>query len=171
MVPEVTDALARSLYLATSHQAKEDIVKVRELMTSEPACCTPDQTIREAAGLMRDADCGCIPVVEDNASRRLVGVVTDRDIAVRAIATGKGADTRISEVMSSGPRCCSPDDEVDTVEKIMTEQQVRRVPVVDEAGCCVGMVSQADLALNDRAASEKEVGRVVERISEPAGMR
>ena len=146
-------------------------MKVRELMTRDPACCTPDQTIREAAGLMRDADCGCIPVVADTGTHMLVGVVTDRDIAVRAIATGKGADTRISEVMSSGPRCCSPDDDVDTVEKIMIEGQVRRVPVVDQAGCCVGMVSQADLALNDKAASEKEVGRVVEKISEPAGAR
>lgn len=145
-------------------------MKARELMTSDPTCCTPDQTIREAAGMMRDCDCGCIPVVEDNSSRKLVGVVTDRDIAVRAIAVGKGADTPVSQVMSSNPRCCSPDDDVNAVEQIMANDQVRRVPVVDAQGCCVGMVSQADLALNDRAASEKDVGRVVEKISEPAGM-
>lgn len=146
-------------------------MKARELMTSDPACCTPDQTIREAAGLMRDSDCGCIPVLKDREIRQLVGVVTDRDIAIRATAVGKGPDTLVRDVMSLGPKCCSPDDDVDTVERIMAEEQVRRVPVVDEHGCCVGIVSQADLALNDKAASEKEVGRVVERISEPAGSR
>lgn len=169
-VPRVTAVFPVRPYLPTSHQDKEDIVKARELMTSDPACCTPDQTIREAAGMMRDCDCGCIPVVEDNASRKLVGVVTDRDIAVRAIAVGKGSDTPVRDVMSVGPRCCGPEDDISSVERIMTEEQVRRVPVVDAQGCCVGMVSQADLALNDRAASEKEVGRVVEKISEPAGM-
>ena len=146
-------------------------MKARELMTSDPACCTPDQTIREAAELMRECDCGCIPVVQDSAGRKLVGMVTDRDIAVRAAALGKGPDTLVRDVMSPGPKCCNPDDDVETVERIMSSEQVRRVPVVDEQGCCVGMVSQADLALNDRAASEKEVGRVVERISEPAGSR
>ena len=154
-----------------AHQAKEDIVKVRELMTKDPASCTPDQSIREAARLMRDCDCGCIPVVADLAGRRLVGVVTDRDIAIRAMAEGKGPDTPVRDVMSLGPKCCGPEDDVNAVEEIMAEEQVRRVPVVDERGCCVGMVSQADLALNDKAASEKEVGRVVERISEPAGAR
>ena len=146
-------------------------MKVRELMTSDPACCTPDQTIREAAQMMRDCDCGCIPVVQDSEGRRLVGVVTDRDIAVRGLAEGRGPETKVREVMSSGPKCCGPDDDVNMVEQIMADQQVRRVPVVDAAGCCVGMVSQADLALNDKAASEKEVGRVVEKISEPAGSR
>lgn len=146
-------------------------MKARELMTNDPACCTPDQTIREAAELMRECDCGCIPVVQDSASRKLVGVVTDRDIAVRAAALGKGPETLVRDVMSPGPRCCGPEDDVEAVERIMSSEQVRRVPVVDEEGCCVGMVSQADLALNDRAASEKDVGRVVERISEPAGSR
>jgi CBS domain-containing protein len=146
-------------------------MKARELMTNDPACCTPDQTIREAAELMRECDCGCIPVVQDSSSRKLVGVVTDRDIAVRGAALGKGPDTLVRDVMSLGPKCCSPDDDVEAVERIMSSEQVRRVPVVDEEGCCVGMVSQADLALNDRAASEKDVGRVVERISEPAGTR
>jgi CBS domain-containing protein len=117
---------------------------------------------------MRECDCGCIPVVEDKESNRLVGVITDRDIACRCTADGKGPNTPVKEAMSRDPKCCRPDDDVATVERIMAEEQVRRVPVVDDRGCCVGMIAQADLALNERAASDSEVGRVVERISEPA---
>lgn len=143
-------------------------MKARELMTAKPACCTPQETVRKAAQLMREHDCGCIPVVEDEESNRLLGVVTDRDIACRCTAEGKGPDTRVNEIMSRDPTCCGPDQDVEAVEKIMAEEQVRRVPVVDAKGCCVGMVAQADLALNHRAASEKKVAKVVERISEPA---
>jgi CBS domain-containing protein len=140
-------------------------MKASELMTTEPASCAPGDSIQRAAELMKSCDCGCIPVVEEG--NRLVGVVTDRDLAVRALAQGKGAETRVRDVMSTGVSCCHPDDDVALVEEIMKKEQVRRVPVVDKAGCCVGMIAQADLALNSAAASDKEVGRVVERISEP----
>jgi CBS domain-containing protein len=143
-------------------------MKARELMTADPTCCTPEATIQQAAQLMRDHDCGCIPVVEDEQSKRLVGVITDRDITVRCIAEGKGPQTRVKDAISPNPTCCAPDDDVETVERIMSGEQVRRVPVVDQRGSCVGMIAQADLALNHRAASETEVGKVVERISEPA---
>jgi CBS domain-containing protein len=117
---------------------------------------------------MREHDCGCIPVVEDKESNRLVGVVTDRDIACRCTAEGKGPDTPVREAMSRDPRCCGPNDDLEAVEKIMAEEQVRRVPVVDARGCCVGVIAQADLALDHRAVSDSEVGKVVERISVPA---
>lgn len=143
-------------------------MKAGELMTAQPACCTPEDTIRLAAQLMREHDCGCIPVVQDKESNRLVGVITDRDIACRCIAGGGGPETPVKEAMTRDPKCCHPDDDVETVERIMAREQVRRVPVQDERGCCVGMISQADLALNARAASDSEVGRVVEQISEPA---
>lgn len=119
---------------------------------------------------MREHDCGCLPVVEDQEAKRVVGVVTDRDLACRCLAEGKGADTRVEEAMSSDPSCCAADADVDEVERIMAERQVRRVPVVDAQGCCVGMVAQADLARQDRGVSDREVGRVVERISEPTGV-
>jgi CBS domain-containing protein len=141
-------------------------MKAQELMTTTPVCCTPESTVREAAMLMREHDCGCIPVVE-MGGMRLVGVVTDRDIVCRCIAEGRGSDTRVNEIMTTQPRCCHPEDDVAAVEQIMMQAQVRRVPVVDAQGNCVGMIAQADLALSDRAASESEVGRVVERISEP----
>ena len=141
-------------------------MKAQDLMTMNPASCTPSGTVREAAQLMRDHDCGCIPVVEGE-SKRLVGVVTDRDIACRCVAEGKSPDTAVRDIMTTNPQSCHPEDDVAAVEQIMIEAQVRRVPVVDAKQCCVGMIAQADLALNEEAASDRDVGRVVERISEP----
>src|SRR4051812_1524334 len=92
-------------------------MRARELMTAEPVCCTPDQTVREAAQLMGQHDCGCIPVVEDTETNRLVGVITDRDITCRCTAEGNGPDTEIAKVMSRTPKCCGPDDDVGTIEK------------------------------------------------------
>jgi CBS domain-containing protein len=143
-------------------------MKASDLMSAQPACCTPEDTIRLAAQLMREHDCGCIPVVEDKDSNRLLGVVTDRDITCRCTADGRGPETPVRVAMSRDPKCCRASDDVETVEKIMADEQVRRVPVVDERGCCVGMIAQADLALNQRAATEHELAQVVERISEPA---
>lgn len=146
-------------------------MQAREIMTENPACCTPDETMQRAAQLMKEHDCGCLPVVDDARSKRVIGTVTDRDLACRGLAAGKGADTPVREVMSKDPTCCRAEDDIQDVERVMAEKQVRRVPVVDARGCCVGMVSQADLALHDEAVSNSEVGRVVERISEPAGRR
>jgi CBS domain-containing protein len=141
-------------------------MKAQDLMTSNPACCTPSSTVREAAELMRDHDCGCIPVVEGE-SKQLVGVLTDRDVACRCVAEGKSPDTAVRDIMTTNPQSCHPEDDVAAVEQIMIEAQIRRVPVVDAKQCCVGMIAQADLALNEEAASDRDVGRVVERISEP----
>jgi CBS domain-containing protein len=141
-------------------------MKAQDLMTMNPASCTPSSTVREAAQLMREHDCGCIPVVEGE-SKRLVGVLTDRDVACRCVAEGRSPDTAVRDVMTTSPQCCHPEDDVAAVEQIMIEAQVRRVPVVDAKDSCVGMIAQADLALNEEAASDREVGRVVERISEP----
>jgi CBS domain-containing protein len=141
-------------------------MKAQELMTKEPACCTPESTVREAARLMQEQDCGCIPVVE-RGTTRLVGVVTDRDIACRGVAQGRGPQAMVGEIMTTDPRCCHREDDVAAVEQIMMQAQVRRVPVVDDRGDCVGIIAQADLALKSGAASDSEVGHVVERISEP----
>lgn len=144
-------------------------MKVREIMTANPACCTPDTSAREAASLMQREDCGCIPVVEDEQSNRLVGVVTDRDLALRGFARGMGPDTPVRELMSDSVSSCTPESDVDEVERIMSDQQVRRVPVVDDDGRCTGMIAQADLAREalQRRLGEDELARVVERVSEP----
>jgi CBS domain-containing protein len=146
-------------------------MKARDIMTADPACCTGDDTIGDAAQLMEQHDCGCIPVVQDRGDNSVIGVITDRDIAVRAVGQGRASDTRVSEVMTASPFCCSADDDLRQVEDVMANRQVRRVVVVDDAGCCVGIVAQADLARaaeTSRDVSDEEVGRVVERISEPS---
>lgn len=136
-------------------------------MTPNPACCTPQSTAREAATLMRDHDCGSIPVVDDVKSRRLVGIVTDRDLAVRGLARGRGPDTLIRELMTDDPVACVPEDKAEDLRRVMVEELVRRVPVVDDDGVLVGIVSQADVARVEGAASDREVGRIIEAISEP----
>ena len=146
-------------------------MRAREIMTANPACCTPESTAYEAARLMASCDCGVVPVVESAESRRLVGVVTDRDLSVRALARGMGADAKVRDLMTLDPLCCRPGDDVRDVERAMAERQVRRIPVVDEDNRCVGIIAQADLARAARAGhgvSEQEVARVVESISEPS---
>jgi CBS domain-containing protein len=142
-------------------------VRVNEIMTPDPACCTPATTARQAAQLMKEHDCGSIPVVENTSSNRLVGTVTDRDLAIRGLAAAKGPDTPVRELMTEAPITCAPEDEVEIVREVMIARQVRRVPVVDGNGTVVGIVSQADIALEEGAASDREVGRIVEAISEP----
>lgn len=144
-------------------------MRVCDIMTPDPACCTPDSTAREAATLMRDHDCGSIPVVENLENKRLVGTVTDRDLAIRGLAEGRGPDTRVRQLMTIAPVTSAPEDEVEIVREVMVARMVRRVPVVDENGAVVGIVAQADIAREEGAASDQEVGRIVEAISEPRG--
>jgi CBS domain-containing protein len=140
-------------------------MKVQDIMTGNPRCLTPDSTAREAAQLMKEMDTGIIPVVESGSSKKLVGVVTDRDIAVRLVADGKTADALVSDVMSAGNiATCGPTDDVDRVMETMSREQVRRIPIVDERGALVGIVAQADIV---RKADDKKAERTVEKISQP----
>lgn len=147
-------------------------MKARELMTKSPVCCSTEDTVQDAARQMRDCDCGIIPVVEAG-SKRVVGVVTDRDIAIRAVADGRAADTPLRDVMTASPSCCGPESDVRDVERTMADRQVRRVVIVNADGAAEGIISQADLArAADRGRSqditETEVGLLVETISQPA---
>ena len=144
-------------------------MRVRDIMTPDPAWCTPASTAREAATLMREHDFGSIPVIQSEQNRNLVGTVTDRDLAIRGVAEGRGPEVRVGELMTPLPMTCGPNDEVETVREVMVARQVRRVPVVDEDGALVGIVAQADIAREDGAASDQEVGRIVEAISNPRG--
>ena len=137
-------------------------MQVQDIMTENPACCAPDATLQAAATLMAENDCGEIPVLDEQ--RRPVGVVTDRDIACRAVAQGKGPDTRVQAVMSSPIVTVTPDMSLEDCCDMMEQNQVRRVPVVDESGTCCGMVSQADIAQN---APDHESARLVRELSQP----
>lgn len=141
-------------------------MQAQELMTRDPACCTPEDPAQKAAELMSQHDCGAIPVVQDEQSKHLCGVITDRDIAVRGVARGRGAETKVEDLMTHDVECCSVDADMTEVERVMTERQVRRVPIIDADGQLVGIVAQADLARCE-ATDGSEVGHVVERISEP----
>ncbi len=142
-------------------------MRVKQIMTPDPASATPDTTAREVAILMRDRDCGSIPVVESSSTRRLIGTVTDRDLAIRGLAASLGPETAVRDLMTPEPITCVPEDEIEDLRQVMIEQQVRRVPVVDVDGLLVGIVAQADIAREEGAASDREVGRIVEAISEP----
>ena len=142
-------------------------MQVREIMTREPGCCTPETTIQDVARLMVEHDCGQIPVVESSGSRRPVGVVTDRDIAVRVVAEGQDpARARARDCMSSPVFTVTPETEVQRACQVMEQNKIRRAPVVDERGEICGMISQADIAT---FASERDTAEVVRSISQPPG--
>ena len=143
-------------------------MQVRDVMTKDPACVTPGATIREAAQLMQRENVGIVPVVEEKGTNRLLGVVTDRDIAIRVVAEGRDGGTRVSDVMSSSRiRTCTLDDDVDEVMEAMANEQVRRIPIVDDSGMLVGIVAQADIVRKTR--DEDKAGNTVKEISEPGG--
>ena len=142
-------------------------MRINDIMTPNPAVVTPDTTAREAAVLMRERDCGAIPVVDTREGRRPIGMVTDRDLAVRGLADGRGPDTPVRELMTERTHAARADDEIETVRQVMMQQKVRRVPVTDADGAIIGIVAQADLARHDEAVSDRELGKVVEAISEP----
>jgi CBS domain-containing protein len=139
-------------------------MKVSDVMTKDPACCTPETELQEVARLMVEHDCGEIPVVDGKRTLRPVGVVTDRDIVVRCVAEGQNPlEFEAGDIMSSPVVTVTPDMTVKEVGDIMEEHQLRRVPVVDEAGTISGIVAQADIALHAPAPEVAEVVREVSR--------
>jgi CBS domain-containing protein len=138
--------------------------KISEVMTTRPRAVEPQTSVREAARLMESDDVGSLPIVEDGA--RLVGVVTDRDIAVRVVGRGLDAEeTTVADIASPDVVTLTPDDDLDDALELMARAQVRRLPVVVRDDELVGIVSQADVARSD--AKEKHVGEVVGAISRP----
>jgi CBS domain-containing protein len=118
-------------------------MKISEVMTRDVATIQADQTAQEAANFMLTGDAGSIPVTDGD---KLIGMITDRDIAVRGVAMGHGPDTLVRDLMTSGLICAREDDDIDEVATKMSEAQVRRLPVIDDSENLVGIVSLGDLA-------------------------
>jgi len=131
-------------------------------MTPDPVCCTAKTSVDEIAKLMAHNDCGEIPIVD--SSDHVIGVVTDRDIVCRVVAQGKNPIGHAAEeCMSKSVIVVDEDTPLDKVIATMEKHQIRRVPVVDEGGCCIGIIAQADLA---RTAPEHEVAELVREVSQ-----
>jgi CBS domain-containing protein len=138
--------------------------RCREIMTRNVTTATRRMSMREVAALMRDGDVGSLPVVEDG---RLVGIVTDRDIVVRGVADAKEAATEIGEVMTTEIFSVRENDFVFEAIRLMGDKQVRRVPVINEAGELAGIIAMADVALETE--DEREIAETLEEISSGAG--
>lgn len=133
----------------------------KDLMTANPQCCTAETPLNEVAKLMVENDCGEIPVVD--AAKKLIGVVTDRDIVCRIVAKGQNPSAMTAQdAMTQPVISVTEDSSLEDVLSLMEEHQIRRVPVVDASGGCCGIVAQADVAL---VAEERETGEMVREVS------
>jgi CBS domain-containing protein len=145
----------------------ETNMKCKEIMTENPVCCLPGDTVDQAAQLMKDDNVGSIPVVADQKTKRLLGIITDRDLAVKVVAQARQISAvTVEEVMTRDPVTCHADDDFQKVVEAMEKHQVRRIPVVDDNNQIVGIIAQADVAV--RAREPETTAEVVEEISKSA---
>jgi CBS domain-containing protein len=134
--------------------------RIQEVMTSDPRSVSPDAPVADASRIMRDEDTGIVPIVEDG---KRIGTITDRDIVVRLIAEGRDASSAtVRDIASTDLVTVDPQQDLDEALRLMAQHQVRRLPVVEEDGRLVGILSQADVA---RQAQDKQTGELVEEIS------
>ena len=146
-------------------------MKVKEVMSVNPACCTPSDTAQNVAKMMCDLNVGSIPVVADHQSRSLIGMITDRDLCCRVLARGlDGKSTSIQEFITYDPAVCRDGENVENCERLMQEHQVRRIPVVDKENHVIGIVAQADLALKDKPERVHKTIAEISRTTPPSIM-
>jgi len=142
--------------------------KCSDVMTESPACCLPTDVVSKAAQLMRTVDVGSIPVIESEENQRLVGIVTDRDLALQVVANERDAkSTKVTDVMTRNVITCYMDDDVEKAVNAMAQHQLRRIPVVDDTQKLAGIISQADVAT--RVNQADETAEMVKEISQPTG--
>ena len=140
-------------------------MQVKDMMTADPACCAADTPLAQVARLMVTRDCGEIPIVENNTSKLPIGVVTDRDIVCRILANDRNPlDLTAADCMTEPVVTVMPDMSLEECCRIMEEKLIRRVPVVNERGSCVGMLSWADIALHT---GKNVAGHIIREVSEP----
>lgn len=137
-------------------------MKCREVMTDNPVCCLPNDSVSQVARLMRREHIGPVPVVSNDQTREIIGIVTDRDLAIKVVAEGRDPNrTTVGDVMTHTIVVCRDDDDLSSAIAAMGEYQIRRVPVIDQGGRLVGIISQADVATRFH---EREI--TVERVEE-----
>jgi CBS domain-containing protein len=155
-------------------------MQVEQLMSKQVAWCSPGDSLAQAAQLMWNHDCGCLPVCTGNGARLVAGLITDRDICMSALFQGRPlCDLRVADAMSRQAHTCKATDSLADVERLMSEARVRRLPVVDEEGSLVGMITLADLAREAeressrprRAISGQEIGLTLASICHPPAHR
>ena len=138
-------------------------MKIKEIMSRDPACCVLHDTAQTVAKILCDRNIGSMPVVADQQSRKLVGMITDRDLCCSVIAEGMDPKTtQIRTLLTLAPLTCRDGENIETCERLMQEHQVRRIPIVDAEDRVIGIVSQADLALRDKP---ERVSKTVAEIS------
>ena len=141
-------------------------MKARDIMTSDPFVITEREPVSRAAEIMRDRDVGIVPVVDDRSSMRLLGVITDRDIAIRCVALEHGSSCMVGDHMTSAHLgTVHPDDDVSTVIKLMERDRVRRIPVVSDDNRLDGVIAQADLATKVGPSDPQKIVEILERVS------
>jgi CBS domain-containing protein len=141
-------------------------MKIREVMSANPVCCLPTDSAQRVARIMCDHNIGSLPVVMDQESRKLVGVITDRDLCCSVVADGLDTKTTtIEKFMTLNPVTCREEEDLENCERLMQEHQFRRIPIVDAKDGVIGIVAQADLALKDKS---ERVSKTVAEISKPA---
>ncbi len=139
----------------------------REVMTENPACCLPTDLVSASARVMRREDVGAVPVINDEQQRQLIGIVTDRDLAIKVVAEARDPNhTLVQDVMTSTIIVCRECEDLSSAIKAMEEHQIRRVPVVDDDGRVVGIISQADVAT--RLHEPRQTAEMLEEISQAA---
>lgn len=139
-------------------------MKAKDFMTRNPECCTPDTMLQEVARLMVECDCGCIPVVDDTTNRRLIGVITDRDITCRAVSRGiNPLDLTARDCMTPNCVTVKEDTSLGDICDVLEEHKIRRVCVTDQLGRLTGIIAQADIA---ECASKRKAGEVVRVVSQ-----
>jgi CBS domain-containing protein len=139
--------------------------KCNEVMTSNPVCCLPNDSVAKAAGLMKSQDIGSIPVIENEQTQKLVGIVTDRDLALKVVAQGRDPKTtKVEAVMTHNVVTCRADDDLQKALDAMAEHQLRRIPVVNNDNKIVGIIAQADVAT--RVDQPEKTAEMVKEISQ-----
>jgi CBS domain-containing protein len=137
----------------------------QEIMTQSPMCCVGDDKVYAVAQRMQSEDIGALPVVESHETKKLIGMITDRDLAVRVVGASRDAtNTKVSDVMTSKLKVCYPTDDLDATLEVMATNQIRRIPVVDEHGSVVGIIAQADVAT--RLTNTDKAGHMIGQISQ-----